>query len=85
MYALFVTLGAGGGHVTPALTISLAIWRQISWKSVPFYLFGQFIGSILGILLVYSVYSSILQELDDKSGVITKDIFLSWPMLTKSW
>ncbi|WP_104682495.1 MIP/aquaporin family protein [Helicobacter felis] len=45
-----------GAHLNPIITISLALLGKVSWGSVWLYLVGQFVGAMLGALLVYAIY-----------------------------
>ena len=39
-----------GGHVNPAVTLSLAATGKFPWRSVPYYLGAQLVGAVLGAL-----------------------------------
>jgi glycerol uptake facilitator len=45
-----------GGHINPAVTLSMAVIGQTPWIAVPFYFLGQFTGAILGSFLVWLAY-----------------------------
>lgn len=45
-----------GAHLNPAVTLALAIAGNFSWASVPSFILAQFIGAMLGALLVWLVY-----------------------------
>ncbi|MDB5004351.1 MAG: family channel protein [Mucilaginibacter sp.] len=45
-----------GAHLNPAVTIALAIAGKFSWVKVPMYILAQFIGAMLGALLVWLMY-----------------------------
>lgn len=59
-FAVFVGIvvaGAhSGAHLNPVVTLSLASLGQVAWGSVPAYIVGQFIGAMIGALLVYIMY-----------------------------
>ena len=61
-WAIGVTLGIyasgqfSGAHLNPAVTIALAAAGKFPWASVPSYIAAQFIGAMLGALLVYLAY-----------------------------
>ncbi|KAK7039210.1 hypothetical protein VNI00_010115 [Paramarasmius palmivorus] len=46
--AVWVSAGISGGHVNPAVTVSLAIFRGFPWKKVPIYAISQVLGGIVG-------------------------------------
>lgn len=45
-----------GAHLNPAVTIGLAIAGKFSWLAAPAYILGQFIGAMLGSLLVWLIF-----------------------------
>ncbi|KAF5325514.1 hypothetical protein D9619_009709 [Psilocybe cf. subviscida] len=53
---IWVSAGISGGHVNPAVTIALAVWRGFPWRMVPVYIFAQLMGGIVGAGLVYAQY-----------------------------
>ncbi len=54
-----------GAHLNPAVTIALAVAGKFSWSLVPTYIAGQFIGAMLGALLVYLAYLPHWKETKD--------------------
>ncbi|OMJ11178.1 Aquaporin-9 [Smittium culicis] len=54
--ALYVSLGNSGGHLNPAVTISMAVFGRFEWKKVPGYIISQLFGCIVGAALSFSVY-----------------------------
>ncbi|MGB7977813.1 MAG: MIP/aquaporin family protein [Chlamydiales bacterium] len=58
-----------GGHLNPAVTLSLALIKLTPWPLVPLYIGGQIIGSMLGALFVWLSYYphwAVTQEADMK-------------------
>jgi len=54
--AVVVAAPYSGAHINPAVSIGLAAAGEFSWSMVPSYLLAQFIGAMLGALLVWLVY-----------------------------
>lgn len=54
--AVYVCGWVSGGHINPAVTLSLAAIGNTPWSEVPAYILGQFIGAFIGSLLVYLTY-----------------------------
>ncbi|KAF8803372.1 aquaporin [Phlegmacium glaucopus] len=50
---VWVSGGISGGHINPAITLAMAVWRGFPWKKVPGYIFAQFLGAIFGAAIVY--------------------------------
>ncbi|KAH8920131.1 aquaporin [Atractiella rhizophila] len=53
---VYVSGGISGGHINPAVTFALAIWRGFPWKKVPVYWLSQILGAMTGSALVYLNY-----------------------------
>ncbi|AWU44407.1 MIP/aquaporin family protein [Blattabacterium punctulatus] len=53
---ILVSYPYSGGHLNPSVTIGFAITGKLNWNLVPFYIFAQFIGAMLGALLVWIFY-----------------------------
>jgi glycerol uptake facilitator protein len=51
-----------GAHINPAVTVGLAAAGKFPWADVPVYIVGQFIGAMLGALLVWLNYSAHYRE-----------------------
>ncbi len=45
-----------GGHINPAVTLSLAAIGELSWNVVPIYVSAQFLGAFIGAVLVWLAY-----------------------------
>ena len=56
MMGVYVSAGVSGGHLNPAVSLALAISGKLSWKKIPYYMLGQYIGAFLGAASVYFVY-----------------------------
>ena len=54
--AVACTQQFSGAHINPAVTVGLAAAGKFAWSAVPGYLAAQFLGALLGRLLVYVVY-----------------------------
>lgn len=67
--AVFVAVGVvapfSGGHINPAVTLSLAAAGQFPWAQVPAYVGAQMLGAALGAALVWLVYRQHFAETPD--------------------
>lgn len=51
---VWIAGGISGGHLNPAITFTLAVFRGFPWKKVPFYIFAQLLGAFCGGSVVYA-------------------------------
>ena len=45
--------GVSGGHLNPAVTLSLAVVKKCSWIQFPVYVIAQCLGAFLGAVTLY--------------------------------
>ncbi|TIA87678.1 hypothetical protein E3P99_03038 [Wallemia hederae] len=64
MTGVYISGGVSGGHLNPAITLFLAIFRGFPWKLVWKYWIAQILGAFIGSFIVYGMYSQNLQTLD---------------------
>ncbi|KAI1324424.1 aquaporin-like protein [Xylariaceae sp. FL0255] len=55
-FAIIVCAPTSGGHFSPAITISFAIWQGFPLRKVPYYILSQIVGAFLAALLVMGMY-----------------------------
>jgi glycerol uptake facilitator protein len=83
-WGLAVTMGiyiAGkisGAHLNPAVTISLAVYRDFSWRKVAPYILAQTLGAFLAAAIVYWNYLPAFQAFDPGLEK-TASIFTTFP------
>lgn len=56
-----------GGHLNPAVTLGNAAIENIPWADVPLYLAGQFVGALIGSVLVWLAYMPHWKLTEDQS------------------
>ncbi|KAK9765906.1 glycerol channel [Basidiobolus ranarum] len=56
MLGLYMCAGISGGHVNPAITLSMAINRGFPWKKVPGYIIAQVLGAFFAALLNFTYF-----------------------------
>ncbi|CAB4384927.1 uncharacterized protein OCT59_005534 [Rhizophagus irregularis] len=89
-FGLGLTLGIAvsghysGGHLNPAVTITLAIYRKFPWVKVPIYITAQVLGAFVAAAVIYLNYvPAIYNFAGDKRDVIganaTAGIFATYP------
>ena len=50
---------ASGGHLNPAVTLTMAVIGRLPWFLVPIFMIAQYLGAFVGAACVYSVYIGI--------------------------
>ena len=77
-------MGVSGGHLNPAVTVSLAVVGKVRWRKVPHYLLAQYLGALLGAGLVLATYWEGLVWYEHHQGLYrtipgTANIFTTFP------
>lgn len=72
-----------GAHINPAVTIALAVAGSFSWEAVPSYLLGQFIGAMIGALVVWLVYKDHFDRTDDTG--LKRAVFCTDPAISNTF
>jgi len=52
----YMSAAFSGAHLNPAVTVGLAVVGGTPWGQVPLYIIAQFIGAMLGAILVFLAY-----------------------------
>ncbi|KAF9424435.1 hypothetical protein BGZ76_003540 [Entomortierella beljakovae] len=60
---IYCSAGISGGHLNPAVTIVMALFRGFPWAEVPLYILAQFLGGFCGALTVYLTSCSYFKDL----------------------
>ncbi len=67
--AVYAVGPISGAHLNPAVTISMALYRGLSWKKVLPYIGSQILGAFLASALIWLLWSGFWLPLADKLGV----------------
>lgn len=84
-WGLGVTLGVyvaarlSGAHLNPAVTLSLAAFKDFPWKKVAPYTLAQLVGAFIGALLVRWNYTEALARADPGHTIKTQFVFSTLP------
>ena len=68
-----------GAHLNPAVTIGLAIVGKFAWAKVGFFILAQFIGSVVGAVIVWVVYRDHFNETKEKDAQLA--VFCTSPAI----
>ena len=83
MAAVFVAGGISGGHVNPAVTLALAVFRGFPWRKVPGYILAQLLGGICGALCIYGLYVIPIRMVDPGQTQMTAQLFCTFPAVSE--
>ncbi|WP_185876985.1 MIP/aquaporin family protein [Blattabacterium cuenoti] len=76
---IIVSSPYSGSHLNPCVTISFAIVGRFDWNMVPFYIFSQLIGAMLGSILVWILYRDYLFETKEEHKILS--VFVTTPSI----
>lgn len=68
--AVYAVGPVSGAHLNPAVTISMALYRGLSWKKVIPYIASQVLGAFLAAALIWSLWSGFWIPAAEKLGVV---------------
>lgn len=78
MLGVFVSGKISGGHLNPAVTLALAVFRGFPWSKVAPYVLAQIAGAFSGAALVFVNYREAFQQFDPTLEK-TAGIFATFP------
>ena len=81
--AVYISSSASGAHLNPIVTMALALLGKFEWTSVPMYVLAQFLGAMIGSVLVYFSYKQHYDETED-AGLI-KATFCNEPVIRNTF
>jgi aquaglyceroporin related protein len=80
---VWVSAGVSGGHINPAVTLSMAVFRGLPWFKAFTYILGQVLGAWVGALVVYANYSGGINIFEGGAGLRTlktAGLFSTYPL-----
>ncbi|XP_051896536.1 aquaporin-9-like [Pristis pectinata] len=82
--AVYATIGVSGGHLNPAISLSMCVLGRLQWLKLPVYCFAQFVGAFIGSAAVFGLYYDAFMTFDGGNLTITgqnatAQIFSSYP------
>jgi glycerol uptake facilitator protein len=69
-FAVYVSGGISGAHLNPAVTLGVAVRKQLPWNKVPKYWVAQVLGCFMGAALVFLVYNNAINHYDQAQHII---------------
>ncbi|SNS52664.1 MIP/aquaporin family protein [Actinomadura mexicana] len=76
---VYVAARTSGGHLNPAVTLALAVFKGFPWRKVLPFCFAQTLGAFVAALIVRWDYSEILAKFDPGHTLKTQFVFSTLP------
>ncbi|WP_435831824.1 MIP/aquaporin family protein [Catellatospora methionotrophica] len=76
---VYVAARISGGHLNPAVTFSLALFKGFPWIKVLPYIIAQFLGAFVAALIVRWNYTEVLHKVDPGLTMKTQGVFSTLP------
>ena len=52
-FGILACINISGGHINPAVTLTMAVFERFPWAKVPFFLSSQLFGAFVGAVIVF--------------------------------
>jgi MIP family channel proteins len=78
LFGIHFSGGVSGGHLNPAVTLTLALFKRFEWHKVPGYFVAQTAGAFAAAIIVFIVYYPWFDILDAERET-TQGIFATYP------
>lgn len=79
IFGVYVAGRISGGHLNPAVTLALAVFKGFPWKAVVPYWIAQLLGAFCAALLVRWNYSEVIFKFDPEHTIKSQAIFSTLP------
>ena len=79
MLGVYVAGKISGGHLNPAVTIALAVFKGFEWRKVAPYALAQFLGAFVAALIVRWNYTEVLSKIDPGHTIKSQGVFSTLP------
>jgi len=79
MLGIYVAGKISGGHLNPAVTIALAVFKGFEWRKVAPYALAQFLGAFVAALIVRWNYTEVLGKIDPGHTIKSQGVFSTLP------
>lgn len=76
---VYVAATISGGHLNPAVTFALAVFKGFSWSKVAPYMLAQTLGAFVAALIVRWNYSEVLAKFDPGHTIKSQGVFSTLP------
>lgn len=76
---VYVSATGSGGHLNPAVTLTMAYLGRLSWSLVPGYLLAQLLGAFAGAVATWLMYKKHFDQAQDPEAI--RGIFCTGPAI----
>jgi glycerol uptake facilitator protein len=76
---VYVSARISGGHINPAVTLALAVFKGFPWRKVVPFWFAQWLGAFVAALLVRWDYTEVLHKFDPDLTIKSQFVFSTLP------
>jgi glycerol uptake facilitator protein len=76
---VYVSAQLSGGHLNPAVSLTMAVFRELPWRKVLPYSLAQTLGAFVAALLVRWNYTEMLHKADPGLTIKTQIVFATLP------
>jgi glycerol uptake facilitator protein len=76
---VYVSARISGGHINPAVTVTLAVFNRLPWIKVGPYVLAQTAGAFVAALIVRWNYTEVLAAADPGHTIKTQGVFSTLP------
>lgn len=70
MICLIVVAAVSGGHINPAITVALAVYKRFPWREVPLYITAQVAGGTVGAFVLYAIYRGPIIAFEEANNIV---------------
>ncbi|EFW18977.1 aquaporin [Coccidioides posadasii str. Silveira] len=63
--------GRSGGHINPAVTLAMCVYRKFPWRKFPVYVLAQCLGGFIASAIVYANYITAIDFFEGGPGIRT--------------
>ncbi len=71
--AIYTVRNICPAHLNPAVSTAMCLARQLHLKKLPFYLFAQFLGALIGASLLYLIFNNAISSYEISEGIVRGD------------
>jgi len=65
MIGILASGGVSGGHLNPAVTLSMACLQKCKWICVPVYWLAQYLGAFIAAAVVYGIHADAINAIGE--------------------